>query len=115
MTLPAPLRLFSYGTLQAPRVQLAQFGRRLAGQADSLPGYRKVMIEIIDPSVIAKSGERFHPVLLRTGLELDEVPGTVFEITPAELEAADAYEVADYRRITARLRSGLEAWVYVKA
>lgn len=115
MTSQAPIYLFSYGTLQTPQVQIAQFGRLLPGQADSLSGYRKAMIEITDPSVIAKSGERLHPILLRTGLELDEVPGTVFEITPKELTAADAYEVADYRRIIVRLRSGREAWVYIKA
>ncbi|WP_284178241.1 gamma-glutamylcyclotransferase family protein [Rhabdaerophilum sp. SD176] len=115
MTSHAPIYLFSYGTLQTPQVQISQFGRLLAGQPDILPGYRKAMVEISDPAVIAASGERFHPILLRTGLELDEVTGTVFEITAEELAAADAYEVSDYRRIAVRLRSGLEAWVYVKA
>ena len=33
----------------------------------------------------------------------------------AELLAADAYEVSDYRRIAVTLRSGLEAFVYVDA
>ncbi|MCZ8182471.1 MAG: gamma-glutamylcyclotransferase [Beijerinckiaceae bacterium] len=115
MTSQPPIHLFSYGTLQLPQVQLSQFGRLLAGQPDILPGYRKAMVEIADPAVIAASGERFHPILLRTGLELDEVTGTVFQITAEELAAADAYEVSDYRRVAARLRSGLEAWVYVKA
>ncbi|MEJ0097043.1 MAG: gamma-glutamylcyclotransferase [Bauldia sp.] len=45
----------------------------------------------------------------------DEVSGTVFTITEAELVAADEYEVADYKRIQVRLRSGIEAWVYVEA
>lgn len=115
MTLPMPIYLFSYGTLQTPQVQLSQFGRLLPGRPDILPGYRKAMIEITDPEVIEASGERFHPILLRTGLELDEVAGTVFEITAEELAAADAYEVSDYKRVAVRLRSGLEAWVYVKA
>jgi gamma-glutamylcyclotransferase (GGCT)/AIG2-like uncharacterized protein YtfP len=44
----------------------------------------------------------------------DRVPGTVFEITPAELAAADAYEVADYERIAVTLASGQGAWVYVQ-
>jgi hypothetical protein len=39
----------------------------------------------------------------------------LFEITEAELLAADGYEVSDYRRVAARLRSGRTAWVYVKA
>ena len=38
-----------------------------------------------------------------------------FEITPAELAAADQYEVADYKRIAVTLLSGRAAWVYVKA
>ncbi|MEI7933194.1 MAG: gamma-glutamylcyclotransferase family protein, partial [Alphaproteobacteria bacterium] len=45
----------------------------------------------------------------------DRVPGTVFEITAEELAAADRYEVADYKRVSAKLASGLTAWVYVKA
>jgi hypothetical protein len=31
--------LFAYGTLRQREVQLAIFGRRLAGRADVLPGY----------------------------------------------------------------------------
>lgn len=37
----------------------------------------------------------------------------VFEISEAELAAADEYEVDDYRRIAVPLRSGATAWVYV--
>jgi len=29
------------------------------------------------------------------------------------LVAADAYEVSDYQRVSVRLASGLDAWVYV--
>jgi len=43
------------------------------------------------------------------------VDGIVFTITEAELVAADAYEVDDYRRISVPLRSGPYAWVYVFA
>ena len=45
----------------------------------------------------------------------DEVAGTVFRISADELAAADRYEVADYTRVQVRLKSGREAWVYVKA
>lgn len=48
------------------------------------------------------------------GTVTDEVAGMVFEITPAELASADRYEVADYKRIRVRLKSGIAAWVYVK-
>ena len=36
----------------------------------------------------------------------------VFEITQAELEKADEYEVDDYRRTLATMRSGRQAWIY---
>lgn len=107
--------LFSYGTLRQDDVQIASFGRLLNGTDDALPGYRRSMIEITDPDVIAKSGANFHPIVAASDIATDQVPGRVFEITQAELAAADAYEVSDYKRVLARLRSGREAWVYVKA
>lgn len=80
-----------------------------------MPGFRKEMVEITDPDVLAKSGERFHPIVLPSANPEDEVAGKVFRITPVELAAADAYEVADYKRIEVGLKSGIVAWVYVKA
>ena len=106
--------LFSYGTLQQDDVQQASFGRMLKGSADALLGWKQEMVEITDPDVLAKSGKRFHPIVMQ-GEAQDRVPGMVFEISAEELAAADRYEVADYKRIAARLASGLTAWVYVKA
>lgn len=107
--------LFSYGTLQQEDVQRTSFGRLLKGTADAMPGYRQSMLEITDPEVIRTSGKRFHPVVTESGDPRDTVTGTLFEITPDELVAADAYEVSDYKRVAVRLTSGTEAWVYVKA
>jgi gamma-glutamylcyclotransferase (GGCT)/AIG2-like uncharacterized protein YtfP len=109
------VRLFSYGTLQYPEVQKASFGRLLQGSDDSMPGFRREMVEITDPDVLAKSGERFHPIVMPSDDPAAAVPGKVFAITPEELAAADAYEVSDYKRIEVTLASGLSAWVYVKA
>jgi hypothetical protein len=109
------VQLFSYGTLRQPGVQLASFGRLLDGCEDALPGYRCSMVEITDPDVLASSEARFHPIADHTGNLADETPGMVFQISEAELAAADAYEVADYKRVLVRLKSGVEAWVYVKA
>jgi len=106
--------LFSYGTLRQESVQIASFGRLLKGADDALPGYKQSMIEITDPDVIAKSGANFHPIVAASDDPDDEVRGTVFEVTQAELAAADAYEVSDYKRVLARLKSGVDAWVYVK-
>jgi hypothetical protein len=115
MSAPALAYLFSYGTLQNEAVQLSSFGRRLDGAADAMPGYRQSLVEITDPAVLATSGERFHPIVEPSSNPADEVVGTVFQVTPAELAAADAYEVADYVRVSVRLKSGIEAWVYVRA
>jgi gamma-glutamylcyclotransferase (GGCT)/AIG2-like uncharacterized protein YtfP len=106
--------LFSYGTLQQESVQLAQFGRKLEGRPDTMPGWRTAMVEITDPGVIAKSGKTHHPIVMPGGKD-DSVAGIVFEVTRQELAAADAYEVADYKRVAAPLASGVTAWVYVKA
>jgi Gamma-glutamyl cyclotransferase, AIG2-like len=115
MTDQATVSLFSYGTLRQADVQMASFGRLLAGRPDALPGYKSVMLEITDPDVVATSGLKFHPIVIETGNPADEVAGTLFAITEAELTAADTYEVSDYKRVEAVLKSGASAWVYVKA
>lgn len=107
--------LFSYGTLQLTAVQIANFGRALTGQADAMVGWRRAMVEIQDPEVVRQSGETHHPIVSPSGNQADEIAGIVFEITPEELLAADAYEVSDYQRVEVTLKSGKTAWVYVKA
>ena len=100
-------KLFSYGTLQQANVQLETFGRLLTGEPDALPGYRREMVRM--------TGADHHPIVLKSTDPADAVAGAVFEITDTELSAADEYEVDDYKRVAVRLRSGIEAWVYVKA
>jgi hypothetical protein len=111
----AEVWLFSYGTLRLRNVQLALFGRELDGQADALPGYSVLPLEITDPDVIATSGSAHHTIVRQTGDASHQVPGTRFRITRKELAAADAYEVADCKRVSVRLASGIEAFVYVSA
>lgn len=113
--IPTMILLFSYGTLQQPDVQVSTFGRRLDGAPDALPGYKRFMVEITDPQVIATSGAGHHPIVSASDDSADEVEGTVFRITDAELAAADTYEVSAYRRVSVRLKSGDEAWAYVQA
>jgi gamma-glutamylcyclotransferase (GGCT)/AIG2-like uncharacterized protein YtfP len=109
-----PVQLFSYGTLRDSAVQLANFGRLLSGRADFLTGYTLLPIAINDPAVVALSGKSQHMIAKR-GDTGDEVSGMVFEITAAELAAADRYEVAEYTRVLVTLKSGVKAWVYVGA
>jgi gamma-glutamylcyclotransferase (GGCT)/AIG2-like uncharacterized protein YtfP len=108
--------LFSYGTLQEEGVQLVTFGRLLQGQRDELPGFEPSLARIEDPQAVAASGKTHHANVMFNGRNDSRVCGTVFEITEAELAAADRYEqLAAYRRIGAVLASGREAWVYVEA
>lgn len=108
--------LFSYGTLQQENVQLSTFGRLLHGQRDELPGFEQSSVRIEDPRVVATSGKTHHANVTFNGRNDSRVSGTVFEITDAELAAADQYEqVAAYTRVAAMLASGKQAWVYVDA
>jgi gamma-glutamylcyclotransferase (GGCT)/AIG2-like uncharacterized protein YtfP len=108
--------LFSYGTLRHEHVQLATFGRLLQGQGDELLGFEQSSVRIEDPHVVATSGQTHHANVTFNGRHDSRVRGTVFEITDAELAAADRYEqLAAYKRIAATLASGTQAWVYVDA
>jgi gamma-glutamylcyclotransferase (GGCT)/AIG2-like uncharacterized protein YtfP len=106
--------LFSYGTLQQESVQLATFGRLLQGQRDELLGFAPSLVEIEDPQIVATTGKTHHANVTFNGSNGSRVSGTLFEITDAELAAADLYEqLAAYKRVAAMLASGKQAWVYV--
>jgi len=105
--------VFSYGTLQLPEVQQANYGRRLDGAADELPGYRVEYLTITNPEVVAVSGIAEHPVARRTGDPGHRIPGTRFALSAEELAATDVYESADYLRVQVRLVSGVPAWLYI--
>ena len=62
--------------------------------------------------MIALSGADVHPVLRRGG-EGDEVAGSALRVSGRDLTRADLYEVSDYVRIDAVLKSGKRAFVYV--
>lgn len=114
MTTTTQQWLFSYGTLRQREVQVSLFGRALEGRADAMAGYRLSPLLITDPGVIATSGTANHTVARETGNPADEIQGTAFSVTDADLAAADAYEV-DCKRITVRLKSGIDAFIYVLA
>ena len=108
--------LFSYGTLQQENVQLSTFGRLLQGRMDELLGFEQALVRIVDPQVVATSGKTHHANVTFNGRNDSRVSGILFEITDAELAAADQYEQsAAYKRIAAMLASGKQAWVYVDA
>lgn len=109
-------QLFSYGSLQQEPVQVATFGRTLAGVRDTLPGYQTVRIEIADRTAKAAQGAEFYMDAQKSGDLSASIDGMRFEVTTEELEQADVYEAsADYHRVRVRLKSGTEAWLYVSA
>ena len=106
-------RLFSYGMLQEEGVQRATFGRPLRGEPDELAGYELSRVPIDDLRVAAALGRTWFDNVVRSGLADSRVCGIVFEVSEAELAAADAFEVdAGYRRTLLELASGNLAWVY---
>jgi gamma-glutamylcyclotransferase (GGCT)/AIG2-like uncharacterized protein YtfP len=106
--------IFAYGTLQEDHVQLSTFGRLLQGRRDRLPGYEPSLAAIDDPRVVKATGKTHHTNVSFTGRPASHVNGVVFEITDAELEAADRYErLASYVRIAATAASGERVWIYV--
>jgi hypothetical protein len=107
--------LFSYGTLQQENVQLSIFGRLLFGEPDELPGFEQSLLHIEDPNIVAASGKTHHPIVKFNGNATSRVPGTVFDVSDAELTQADHYESREYKRIRAMLASGRQAWVYADA
>jgi len=107
--------LFSYGTLQLEAVQMATFGRRLSGTGDALRGFELALLKIEDETVVAISGKAHHTMAKFTGRDSDVIPGTVFTVTPGEIQNADKYEVAAVKRVAVVLQSGIRAWAYVDA
>ena len=108
--------LFSYGTLQQSEVQYATFGRMLAGKPDDLVGFVVGFVRIEDAAIATKIGRTHHANAVFTGDQRSRIRGMVFEISEAEMAAADEYESeAGYRRVLLALGSGTSAWVYVHA
>lgn len=116
LTLLAVPLVFSYGTLQQSDVQLATFGRLLSGQRDELPAFEATLVTIEPAQVAAAGGKTHHASVSFTGNNESRVSGMAFEITDAELRAADEYEKrASYKRVAVKLSSGKDAWLYVDA
>ena len=85
------VRLFSYGTLQMPRVQQALFGRLVPMEEAVLLGYEAVPIEIDDPDVIEFSGSTTHRALVPAAADA-AIPGKVLTIEQSDWPALDTYE-----------------------
>jgi len=107
--------LFSYADMRDPQLQQDMFGRVLPAEPDTLPGYAADYVEIDDIRFSDRTGRIVHPQLRRTGNPRDKIVGAVLRLTVTELEAADEFQMAMFRRARVTLGSGREAWVYLIA
>jgi hypothetical protein len=104
--------LFSSDTLLDPAVQLSTFGRLLKGEPDELFCFEQDSLTREDPTSSATTGHARYAVVRFTGRSDTLVQGTVFEVSDADLAAADRDQPIEYGRIIVTLGSGKEAWVY---
>lgn len=95
-------KLFSYGTLQNPEVQVEAIGRTVTGTRDVLKGYQKTTIEV--------NGGAYS--ILVPGNE--EIVGVVLDLSEKELDELDIFETSAFRRVEVTLESGTKAWVYMQ-
>tara|TARA_R110000868_G_scaffold158589_4_gene386812 strand:+ start:11553 stop:11864 length:312 start_codon:yes stop_codon:yes gene_type:complete len=95
--------LFSYGSLQDEKIQLALYNRTLIGSKDKLIGYRRAKEKIASR----------YPIIFETNKPKDSIVGMVFHISDKELIETDTYEGDFYQRVKIILESGLTAWCYV--
>lgn len=96
-------KLFTYGSLQYPEIQQKLFGRLLEGSSDTLVGHEKAKLNV--------DGKTFNVANQKEGSSID---GFVYELSDKELERADRYEGKAYKRIKTKLKSGEEAWLYLR-
>ena len=68
--------VFSYGSLREDRVQLATFGRLLAGRRDELVGFEPSQVPIAPARLAAFPGKTYHDNVVRTGGADSRVTGT---------------------------------------
>ena len=94
---------------------MATFGRQLTGKRDVLPRFEETLLVVEDQAVISISGKTHHTIAKFTGCTSDTIAGTVYAVTPEEIQRADNYEVAPCQRVAVVLQSGMRAWVYVDA
>lgn len=97
-------KIFAYGTLLNPNVQLEVIGRELKGTSASVKGYR-----VLDNYIVNGVA---YPIAVED--LTNTINGQFFDITNEDLEKIDEYETNDYIRKTIKTTDGVEAYMYVK-
>ena len=96
-------KLFIYGTLKDNDVGKALFGGKPHGVPDVLEGFTKTVTDI--------QGVEYPNIAPKLG---DEVAGEVIEVSEETLKHVDAYETDAYDRRMMTLKSGTQAWAYIR-
>jgi gamma-glutamylcyclotransferase (GGCT)/AIG2-like uncharacterized protein YtfP len=96
-------RLFIYGTLTDPGIQRSLFGGVVVGTADVLTGFALGSTKV--------NGVHYPNLIPEAD---GVVNGRVVELTQDELKIADDYETGAYERRRFVLRSGVNAWAYIR-
>ena len=92
-------KLFVYGTLHDPKVQVMLLGREVASVDDVLSGY-------------FRNTDLFPPYPVAVQDDNATINGWVLQVTTVELIKLDVYEGENYIRVRVTLQSGTDAWVY---
>lgn len=95
-------KLFVYGSLKDPEVQEKVMGKIVKGTPDVLVGYKKDTVHLYGmtyPALVPAGGGR--------------IEGLVLEVMDEDFIPLDEYETDAYKRITEKLESGTEAFVYI--
>lgn len=98
-------KVFCYGTLQEPSVQLDLIGRVVNGPLTSIEGFI-VVRDYIDPE-----DNVAYPRMI--AYPKGAVYGRVLEFTEEEISILDAYETAMYRREEMQTSNNARVEVYV--
>ncbi len=98
-------RLFCYGTLQEPSVQLELIGRTVSGPLTSIEGYVAVR-DYIDPD----DGIEYPRII---AYPKGCVYGRIFSFTDDEVKLLDIYETEMYYLAEVKTKSGDVVWTYM--
>jgi gamma-glutamylcyclotransferase (GGCT)/AIG2-like uncharacterized protein YtfP len=96
-------KLFIYGTLKDRDIGRALFGGQPHGTSDVLEGFTKTVTDI--------HGVEYPNIAPQEG---GEVAGEVIEVNDETLKHVDAYETEAYDRRMVTLKSGTQAWAYIR-
>lgn len=99
------VKIFSYGTLVEPSVQLREFGQYFITHArlDHISGYKLIKVKIDGEEYKAAVPERSNVVI-----------GHVIEVEDHILPKIDEYEGKEYSRIEIKTSEGHDCYMYVK-